>query len=189
MSLKKYSFLRNNKISFKEYSLVPLRKSDIQNIRRWRNEQINVLRQKTLLSKNDQILYYENIIKKSFTKSQPDIILFSFLYCKKCIGYGGLVDVNWKLKRGEVSFVFDTKISNSKKSYQSCFSIFLNLIFKIAFDEMKLNKITSEVFDIRPWTREILEKSGFNICDILKNHVMIEDKQIDSILYQKILRD
>ena len=50
-------------------------------------------------------------------------------------------------------------------------------------------KVTSEVFDIRPWTREILEKSGFNICDILKNHVMIEDKQIDSILYQKILRD
>ena len=189
MSLKKYSFLRNNKISFKEYSLVPLRKSDIQNIRRWRNEQINVLRQKTLLSKNDQILYYENIIKKSFTKSQPDIILFSFLYCKKCIGYGGLVHVNWKLKSGEVSFVCDTKISNSKKSYQSSFSIFLNLIFKIAFDEMKLNKITSEVFDIRPWTREIQEKSGFNICDILKNHVMIEDKQIDSILYQKILRD
>ena len=100
-----------------------------------------------------------------------------------------MVHINWKVKSGEISFVCDTNRTKSKIIYQKDFSTFLKIIFKIAFDEMKLNKITSEVFDIRPWTREILEKSGFNICDILKNHVMIEDKQIDSILYQKILRD
>lgn len=185
--MKKYSFLENNKKYFKNYSLVPLRKCDIQNIRRWRNEQIQILRQKIILTKNDQINYYETTIKKSFFESKPNVILFSFLYRKNCIGYGGLVHINWKLKSGEVSFITNTKISKSKNHYQTHFSIFLNLIFKIFSDDLKLNTLTSEVFNIRPWTREILEKSGFEIYDVLKNHVMIENKPVDSILYKKFM--
>ena len=164
--MKKYSFLETNRKYFKNYSLVPLRKSDIQNIRRWRNKQIQILRQKTPLSKNDQNHYYENTIKKSFIKPKPNLILFSFLYCKKCIGYGGLVHMNWKLKTGEVSFVTNTKISKSKKDYQNHFSIFLNLLFKISFDDIKLHTLTSEVFN---------------------NHVIIENKPVDSILYKKFM--
>ena len=69
MKLKKYPFLNHNEIFLQKYSLIPLRKRDIQNIRKWRNEQINVLRQKIPLTKEDQSTYYNNTIKQSFYKS------------------------------------------------------------------------------------------------------------------------
>lgn len=185
MNLKKYSLLRNNKTQFKNYSLVPLRKSDIQNIRKWRNDQIKFLRQKNTLSKDDQINYYDNIINKSFYMPNPKIMLFSFLHCKKCIGYGGLVHINWKVKSAEVSFVCHTDRTKSQIIYQKDFSTFLKMIFKIAFDDIHLNKLVSETYDIRPSHLKILENSGFKRIKVIKNSKnMIDGKIIDSIFHE-----
>ena len=57
----KYSFLKKRKYRLKDYSIVPLRKQDIQLVRKWRNEQIDVLRQKTKLSHIDQNRYYKKL--------------------------------------------------------------------------------------------------------------------------------
>jgi len=189
MKLKKYSFLTKNKILLGKYSIAPLRKQDIQKIRKWRNEQIRVLRQQSPLTKTDQIKYFEHVIKKSFHEIQPDVILFSFLKENNCIGYGGLVHINWNSKRGEVSFVSDTIRTESKKIYQKDFSIFLKLLFKISFDDMCLNKLTTETFDIRPWTIEVLENQGFKKEGRLRKHVLIDDRFYDSILHGKIIRN
>ena len=185
MKLKKYPFLNHNEIFLQKYSLIPLRKRDIQKIRKWRNEQINVLRQQIPLTKEIQSKYFANTIEKSFYKNKPTIILFSFLYDGYCIGYGGLVHMNWNLKRGEISFITNTIRTKSKIIYQKDFSIFLKLLFKISFDDMGLNKLTTETFDIRPWTIEILENHGFKIKGILKKHTMIDGKLYDSILHEK----
>ena len=58
MKSKKYPILVNNKILFKNYSIIPLRKSDIQKIRVWRNDQMNILRQTTTLTPQNQLNYY-----------------------------------------------------------------------------------------------------------------------------------
>ena len=188
MKIKKYSFLINDKISLGKYSLVVLRKQDIQNIRKWRNDQINVLRQKIPLTKESQLKYYTNIIKKSFYKNKPDQILFSFLYNENCVGYGGLVHMDWSSNRGEVSFVSDTNRTKSKIIYQKDFSIFLKLIFKIAFDDMNLNKLTTETYDIRPWTIHVLENLGFKREGRLKKHILIGSKLYDSLLHAKLFK-
>jgi RimJ/RimL family protein N-acetyltransferase len=185
MKLKQYLFLSNNKLSCGKYSITPLRKSDIQKIRKWRNEQINVLRQLIPLTKDVQSKYFTNIIEKSFYKYKPNIILFSFLYDKNCIGYGGLVHINWNSKRGEVSFIDNTERANSKILYQKDFSVFLKLLFKISFDDMDFNKITTETFDVRPWTTEVLENQGFKIEGKLKKHILIDNKLHNSILHAK----
>ena len=184
MKLKQYSFLTNNKISFRKYSITPLRKRDIQKIRKWRNEQINILRQQIPLTKEIQFRYFANTIEKSFYKNKPDIILFSFLHDGHCIGYGGLVHMNWNSKRGEVSFVSNTIRTKSKIIYQKDFSIFLKLLCKISFDDMDLNKLTTETFDIRPWTIEVLEKIGFELEGKLKQHVNIKGKYVDSLIHK-----
>ena len=108
MKLKKYSILINNKILFKNYSIIPLRKSDIQKIRVWRNDQMNILRQTTNLTPKNQLNYFNEFIKTSFQDNKPNIILFSFLLDKICIGYGGLVHINWNSKSAEISFLNDT---------------------------------------------------------------------------------
>ena len=187
MKSKKYPILINNKISFKNYFIIPLRKSDIQKIRIWRNDQINILRQTTTLTPQDQLNYYNKFIKKSFQENKPNIILFSFLLDKVCIGYGGLVHINWNSRSTEISFLNTTSRSKSKIIYQKDFSIFLKLIFNVVFNDLKFNKITTETYEIRPWTIKILEKSGFKIDKILKKHVIIDGKPYNSILHSKLI--
>ena len=65
-----YNFLSNNKCCFNEYCLVPLREEDVELIRKWRNEQIDYLRQNKPLTKDEQSNYYHQIIKKSFSERE-----------------------------------------------------------------------------------------------------------------------
>lgn len=45
MNYKKYSFVNLKNTNYNGYEIRPIRKNDIQKIKRWRNEQIDVLRQ------------------------------------------------------------------------------------------------------------------------------------------------
>ncbi len=49
----------------------------------------------------------------------------------------------------------------------------------ITFNDLKLSKLVTETYNIRPWTIEILEKSGFKKEGILKKHVDIDGKLYD----------
>ena len=85
-------------IEINEFKIVPIRYQDRYLIMKWRNEQLYHLRQENSLSKKDQDLYFEKIIKKQFDEFNPNQILVSFLKNNKCIGYGGLVHINWGIK-------------------------------------------------------------------------------------------
>ena len=75
-----YSFLQNNRYCLNEYCLVPLREQDVELIRKWRNDQIHVLRQKKPLTEKEQHNYFSQVILKSFSEDKPKCILFSFLF-------------------------------------------------------------------------------------------------------------
>ncbi len=189
MKLKKYDILKNNNITYKNFHLIPIRKSDILKIRRWRNDQMYILRQTIVLTVKDQLNYYNKNIKKSFYSKKPVVILFSFLLDQTCIGYGGLVHIDWNTKTAEISFLNNTLRSKSKLVYQKDLLIFLKLIFMITFNDLKLSKLVTETYNIRPWTIEILEKSGFKKEGILKKHVDIDGKLYDSILHSKFINN
>ena len=76
---EKYSFLEFNDYSFDNYAFLPLRYEDIFKIKKWRNDQISILRQNRILSDVDQENFYQELVKKSFFSSKPNEILFSFL--------------------------------------------------------------------------------------------------------------
>ena len=104
--MNSYNCLPIQELKLSNYSIAPIRYIDIQEIRRWRNEQIDVLRQEKIITPEQQTQYYESVIKKSFFEHQPTIILFSFFLEKDCVGYGGLTNINWKLKNAELSILF-----------------------------------------------------------------------------------
>ena len=106
---------------------------------------MNILRQTITLTTKDQLNYYNKIIKKSFYVDKPNMILFSFLLDKNCIGYGGLVHIDWDLKRAEISFINNTNRSKTKIIYQKDLSIFLKLISNVAFSDLKLNDLLAQV--------------------------------------------
>ncbi len=85
-----YKFLKKSEFKFKQYKLVPVRLNDIENIRKWRNEQMEVLRQNKKLTKNDQERYFKNVIQPTHRQTNPDLILFSMFLNDLHIAYGGV---------------------------------------------------------------------------------------------------
>ena len=103
-----YKVLNKQNFSVGNYSIVPIRYEDRFEIMKWRNEQIYHLRQDKPLTVDNQEYYFKNIVVNLFDQEKPNQILFSFLENDKCIGYGGLVHINWIDLNAEISFIMDT---------------------------------------------------------------------------------
>ncbi len=166
-----------------KYSIVPVRMEDRYAIMKWRNEQIYHLRQHKTLTREDQDKYFETTVVNLFKKDQPDQILFSYLENDICIGYGGLVHINWTDKNAEISFVMNTELE--KNSFQTHWKNYLALIEEVAFKELKLYKIYTYAFDLRPLLYTALNSSGFNKEAILKKHCLFNNAYKDVVIHSK----
>ena len=172
----------NKQVFYKDiYSIVPIRMKDRFDIMKWRNEQIYHLRQHKKLTVENQENYFNEVISKLFEQEQPNQILFSFLENKICVGYGGLVNINWIDKNAEISFVIDTLLE--KNSFYNFWVIFLVLIKQLAFDELNLHKIFTYSFDVRPKLYNALEDSDFIKEAILRDHCLIGEYFKDIVVY------
>ena len=180
----RYKVLKNKNIFSKDdFSIVPIRFKDRYKIMRWRNQQLYHLRQNTKLTKKDQDNYFLNVIRTQFDEKSPNQILFSFLEKEVCIGYGGLVHINWIDKNAEISFVINSDLE--KDFFELYWGVYLNLIENISFKILKLNKIYIYAFDIRPNLYSIIESNGFSFEAKLKNHVRIKKEFLDVIIHSK----
>ena len=141
--------------------MVPIRNEDRYLIMKWRNEQMYHLRQSSILTFKDQDLYFQNVVSKLFEKAKPDQILFSFLENEKCIGYGGIVHIDWEKKYGELSFLISTELDIH--FFEKFWTLFLNIIEQVAFKELKFNKIYTYAYDLRPKLYGCLEKAEFKL--------------------------
>jgi len=171
------------KLSEGQFKLVPLRYEDIFLIKDWRNAQIDILRQVRPLTDEDQEQYYREVVEPSFQQSEPKQILFSYLKEGKCIGYGGLVHISWKDKRAEVSFLLNPQFTKEECVYADIFSNFLTLIKECAFEHLGLNRLFTETYNVRPNHIRTLEKNGFLREGKLREHTMIEERFVDSIMH------
>jgi RimJ/RimL family protein N-acetyltransferase len=178
-----YKILKNIKYKNGDYNLAPFRSQDIYKIKDWRNNQINVLRQKIELTDEDQKHYYHNVIKQTFNNPIPQQMLFSFLLRSKCIGYGGLTNIDWESRRAELTFLLDDKRATNNSIYRQDFSIFISFIKQLVFDDLKFNRIFTETFDIRPLHISILELNGFVLEGRMRQHIVINGEFFDSLLH------
>lgn len=179
-----YKVLNRQVYSSGNYSIVPIRTEDKYAILKWRNEQIYHLRQNRPLTQADQDAYFESVVAKLFEQEYPNQILFSYLEDGKCIGYGGLVHINWIDKNAEISFIMNTALEKDFFSFH--WQTYLGLIEKVAFEELKLHKIFTYAFDLRPHLYLIFEDSGFEKEAILKEHCLFEKKYIDVVIHRKL---
>jgi methionyl-tRNA formyltransferase len=171
-----YKALNKQVYTLDEYSLVPIRMEDRYNIMQWRNEQIYHLRQAEPLTKDRQDWYFENVVAKLFDQEKPNQLLFSFLKNGECIGYGGLVHINWIDRNAEVSFVMNTRLENG--GFESNWSKYLQLLELIAFDELKFHKLFVYAFDLRPQLYGMLESNDYFLDARLKEHCQIVLKSL-----------
>jgi hypothetical protein len=178
-----YSCLKRQHFIEPPYELQPLRYQDIFQIKKWRNEQIDILRQDVLLTDEMQETYYREVLLPSFGLCEPKQILFSFLKDSRLIGYGGIVHIDWTTKQGEISFLVDSIRAQNKQCYQNDFSHFLALIKIVAFEQLHFFRLFTETYDIRPLHIAVLEESGFQLETRLKDRVIINGKSTDALIH------
>lgn len=182
--MESYKILNKQIYRHKNYKLVPIRVEDRFDIMKWRNEQIYHLRQSKPLTVEDQDRYFNDVISKLFDQQQPSQILFSFLKEDVCVGYGGLVHINWIDKNAEISFLMNTELE--EVNFNIFWTTYLSLIEYVAFNELGLHKIYTYAFDLRPHLYDILEKCKFHKDAELKEHVFFNNKYINVIIHSKI---
>lgn len=166
-----------------DYSIVPIRDEDKYHIMKWRNEQMYHLRQAEPLTKEKQDQYFEHTVAKLFEQEKPNQILFSFLKDEKCIGYGGLVHINWIDKNAEISFIMDTKLES--EYFTEHWSVFLRLLEEVAFQEIKMHKLFVFAFDLRPHLYTMLESNAYKQDARLKEHCFFGDEYLDVVIHYK----
>lgn len=183
--MKSYVVLKNQVFEFENYKIIPIQYEDRFDIMKWRNEQIYHLRQDKPLTIENQEGYFNNVVNKLFDQEQPGQILFSYLEDGICIGYGGLVHINWIDKNAEISFIMNTNFE--KDNFQKHWKIFLNLIEQVAFTDLKLHKISTYAFDLRPKLYPVLDNSGFSKEAVLIKHCLFNSEYIDVVIYSKFI--
>ena len=158
---KKYSILDKKKYIYNEYSLTPVHKQHIEKIRIWRNHQIDGLRQEKIISRNDQVSYFEKYVWNELDSKSPNQILFAFFLKEKLIGYGGLVHICWEDRVAELSFLLSNNRILNEIQYRKDLINFLSILKIVVHRNLKLDKIVTETYTTRKINIDILEESGF----------------------------
>lgn len=153
---------------------------DIEKIRIWRNEQIDVLRQYKPITFNEQQEYFKNVYKDNKQ------ILYA-LEDETLIGYCGLVNINYVYSTAEISFVCKTEVNEIK--YKEIFLFALSSLAEIAFNSLNLNKIWTETYDFREKHIFILEEFGFIKEGVLREHIFSKGKRHNSVIHSKLKRE
>lgn len=183
--MSSYKCLNQQEYTFGDYSIVPLRYEDRFSIMKWRNEQIYHLRQVDPLTAEDQQRYFDNVVVNLYDQQKPDQILFSYLEKGVCIGYGGLVHINWIDNNAEISFIMDTQLE--REHFFEHWSNYLTLLKELAFKELGLHKIYTYAFDLRPHLYTILEANGFNREAILRDHCFFQGDYKDVVIHSLVI--
>jgi len=181
--MQSYKVLNKQVFKSDVFSIVPIRFEDRIDIMNWRNEQMYHLRQDKPLTEKSQENYFNESVARLFDQERPNQILFSYLKDGRCIGYGGLVHINWIDKNAEISFVLNTNLESNEFSFH--WSNYLGLIEKVAFNELFLHKIFTYAFDLRPHLYPILENENYKNTAILNEHCFFEDTFIDVHIHEK----
>ncbi len=179
--MPQYICLQQQEHHLGDFSIVPLRYEDRFSIMKWRNEQIYHLRQARPLAEDDQQRYFDNVVSKLYDNPKPDQILFSYLEKGVCIGYGGLVHINWIDRNGEISFIMDTQLE--KEHFAEHWSNYLTMLKAVAFDDLGLHKIYTYAFDLRPHLYTMLEANGYKREATLKEHCLFNGEYKDVVLH------
>ena len=115
---------------------------------------------------NHSELFFFEIVLKIFSSlviflnpEQYNQILFSYLKNGNCIGYGGLVHIDWIDKNAEISFIMNTNLEEDHFHFH--WSTYLKMIEFLAFEELSFHKLYVYAFDLRPHLYKVLLDSNY----------------------------
>jgi len=184
-----YNLLHGRSWSLDGYAIESIRFEDAEQVRNWRNQQMDALRQSQALSVEQQNEYFKKEVLPEFELPHPSKILVRFTLKGNLIGYGGIVHIQWAYRRGEVSFLLDSKRAQNIATYRKEIAIFLKLIRDLAFNNLNLNKLSTESYAHRTYHVEAIEESGFVREGVLRKHTLIDGCWYDAVIASALRED
>jgi RimJ/RimL family protein N-acetyltransferase len=181
--MRLYRCLNVQRIDKTFYSIIPVQNEHIESIRIWRNAQMGVLRQSSIISPLQQQTYFETKIWPEMDALQPINILMVYLKNDELIGYGGLVHISWEHLRAEVSFLANPNRVNHASIYAEDQINFLSLMKMLAFDHLNFHRLFTETYHTRQQHIENLETAGFIREGVMHAHVRIDGSPVDSYIH------
>lgn len=182
-TVKAYACLPKQSFEDGDRSVRPVRPEDIEAIRRWRNAQIDVLRQARPITADEQEAYYAKHIWPAMAEARPSALLLGYLEKGRLIGYGGLVHIAWEHRRAEVSFLLDPTRTLDADGYRADFQRFLRLLKEVAFSALGFNRLFTETYSTRKHHIAVLEATNFRREGILRQHVVVAGTAVDSLIH------
>ena len=177
-----YEYWPNLSKAIDAVAVRPIRWSDRESIREWRNQQIDVLRQQDPISTEQQDQYFSQILEPLMGMTHPSQFLFGIELDAQLIGYGGLTNIDWEAQRAELSFLADTKILKTP-AYKEIMTIFIKIISELAKNRFGLNQIFTETYTQRVDHLEILELAGFEHQTFLADRAVINGESVGSQIH------
>ncbi len=159
----------------------PLEREQIFLIQRWRNKQMDILRQKKKLTRAGQIRWF-----KSLKKDKTQKLFAIYETCegsRKFIGYCGLVHMDHLNRRAEMSFLVATPRTQDWALYTEDMISTIVFLADYAFKVLKFKKISSETFAFRRKHIKNLERFGFKREGVLRSHIFLKGRFHDSIMH------
>ena len=178
-----YNIIGQEDYSENNFSISPIRFEDRYQIMKWRNEQLFHLRQEKILTREEQDLYFNTIVRNIFEEKKPNQLLFSFLENNILVGYGGLVHINWSRKSAEISFLISTEKNTTH--FSEYWDTFLKLIQKVAFKKLNFDYLFTYSYELRPKLYPILLRNNFKLKRLVKGEIQHENKPINSLIHVK----
>jgi len=185
----KYACLPTTTIALHPYRIEPVQPDHIQPIRVWRNAQLDVLRQSSVISEEQQTKYFAQNIWPEMSSLTPTRILVSYFEAGRLVGYGGLVYIDWTMRSAEVSFLLDPELVARRETYRRYQLGFFALIKRLAFDELPLTSLTTETYAQRVAHIENIETAGFRKVATFSDSPTPNRQLSDSIMHRCMSAD
>jgi [ribosomal protein S5]-alanine N-acetyltransferase len=173
---------KNIKIETNNLILRPLRKTDAISITKYLQEKE--------ISKNTTIPYPytlkdgEAFVKRSQTIDKNNFKLKFGVYNKKLkeiIGIVSLLKIDLKHKNAESGSWIGKPFWGTGLIYEAKIEM-----YKYGFENIKLRKITSKVYEFNPRSYKHLEKLGFVKQGVFRKHTLINNKFYDNYYYEML---
>ncbi len=143
----------------------------------------------TILGHKSDVEYQKELEKhlNGYSSYNRRFIMFLLVDKKseQIIGRCGLHNWNEEHRRAEIGYVMNDEEFKRK----GLMSEAVTAILEFGFTQLNLNRIDAMVGADNIASMRIIEKSGFVKEGVLRQHVLIEGKFEDSILYSKLLSE
>lgn len=168
------------------WSVRPIQYEDREQVRQWRNAQIDALRQASPLTSADQDAYFADVVRPQLDQSEPRQVLVAFEEDGSLVGYGGFVHVSWPDRRAELSFLMETGRAR-RPDWADDWRTFLPLLASVARDHLHLHRLTTETFAFRTEVLDVMSECGFVREGVLRQHHRTPDGYVDSVVCGMLL--